>query len=184
MPRLRLLALLIACFALAVVAEDKPKPEAYSGVIVGTGGSVGAKSMQFDFHITSYTTDQEVQQLAHLLKEKGQEALQDKLFDEDRGRIRPVTSTGNAIAIARKRKDGPDTIITIVTARNMPFLDLYGGRIQDYPFGILQVKLNEKGEGVGQIMAAAKLKFNKKKGHYELESYGNQYLKAVNIRPE
>jgi hypothetical protein len=25
--------------------------------------------------------------------------------------------------------------------------------------------------------------FNKKAGHYEIESYGNQYIKVVNVRP-
>jgi len=66
----------------------------------------------------------------------------------------------------------------------MPFAELYrGGRTTDYPFGFLQVKLNEKSEGNGQIMVAAKIRFDKKKGHYEIESYGNQYIKAVNVRP-
>jgi hypothetical protein len=32
-------------------------------------------------------------------------------------------------------------------------------------------------------MAAAKIKFNKKEGRYEIESFGNQYIKAVNVRP-
>jgi hypothetical protein len=43
--------------------------------------------------------------------------------------------------------------------------------------------LNDKGEGSGQIMVAAKIRFDKKKGHYEIESYGNQYIKAANVRP-
>ncbi len=44
------------------------------------------------------------------------------------------------------------------------------------------MKLDEKGQGAGQIMAAAKIRFNKKSGKYEIESYGNQYIKAVNVR--
>jgi len=65
----------------------------------------------------------------------------------------------------------------------MPFLELYrGGRTTDYPFGYLQVTLNEKGEGSGQIMVATKIRFDKKKQHYEIESYGNQYIKAANVR--
>lgn len=32
-------------------------------------------------------------------------------------------------------------------------------------------------------MAAAKIRFDKTKGNYEIESYGNQYIKAVNVRP-
>jgi hypothetical protein len=70
-----------------------------------------------------------------------------------------------------------------VTARILPFVELYnGGRSTDYPFGFLQVKLNAKSEGTGQIMAAAKIKFNKKSDRHEIESYGNQYIKAVNVR--
>jgi hypothetical protein len=32
-------------------------------------------------------------------------------------------------------------------------------------------------------MGAASLRFNKKSGKYEIESFGNQYVKAVNVRP-
>ena len=164
--------------------DEKKQPEAYSALAMGTGGSVGGKSVPFDFRITSYTTDEEVDKFAALLKEKGQDALRNTLEKEDRGRVNPVGSVGNQIAVARKRQQGTETIITIVTARVMSFTELYNsGRSRDYPFGYLQVKLNDKGEGTGQIMAAAKVKFNKKSGHYEIESYGNQYIKALNVRP-
>jgi hypothetical protein len=151
---------------------------------MGTGGSVGGKSMQFDFRITQYTTDQEVQSLAQLVKEKGTDALRRALEKEDKGRIAVVGSTGNQIAVARKRQEGSNTIITIVTARTMPFMELYNnGRTTDYPFGYLQVKLDANGQGTGQIMAAARIRFDKKKGEYQIESFGNQYIKATNVRP-
>lgn len=179
--------LLVFAFTTLVVAsygqEEKKQAEAYSAVAMGTGGSVGGRSIQFDFRITGYTTDEEVNKFAALLKEKGPDALRSALEKEDKGRLNPAGRLGNDIAVARKRQQGTDTIITIVTARVMPFIELYNsGRSTDYPFGFLQVKLNEKGDGTGQIMAAAKIKFNKKKGHYEIESYGNQYIKAVNVR--
>jgi hypothetical protein len=164
--------------------EEKPKPESYTAVAMGTGGSMGGKSMPFDFRITKWTTDEEVKQYMELLKESGQDALRRTLEKEDRGQLSPVGRVGNTIAVARKRQVGSETIITIVTARIMPFVELYrGGRSTDYQFGFLQVKLNEKGEGMGNIMAACKLRFDKKKGQYEIESYGNQYIKAVNVRP-
>jgi hypothetical protein len=186
MSRLALLIVAIACLAsTAFSQEGDAKPEVYSGVAVGTGGGMAAKSIHFDFEITRYATDQEVQQLALLLKEKGPNALLEKLREENVGRIRPATGTGNQIAVARKRKDGPNTVITVVTARNMSFGEVaYGGRSVDYPYGVLRVTLNEKGEGTGQILVAAKIRFDKKKGHYEIESAGNQYLKATNVRPE
>jgi hypothetical protein len=179
--------LVLACTFLSLTfygQDEKKQPEAYSVVAMGTGGSVGGKSIQFDFRISAYTTDEDLNKFAALLKEKGQDALRSALEKENKGRLNPAGRLGNDIAVARKRQQGTDTIITIVTARVMPFIELYNsGRSTDYPFGFLQVKLNEKGEGTGQIMAAAKIRFNKKSGHYEVESYGNQYIKAVNIRP-
>ena len=173
-------SLLPTCYA----QDEKMKPEAYSAVAMGTGGSVGGKSMQFDFRITQYTSDDEVNNYAEILKEKGPDALRRVLEKQDVGRINPTGRTGNQIAVARRRQEGSDTVITMVTARNMPFIELYrGGRTTDYPFGFLQVKLPANGPGTGQIMAAAKIKFNGKKSHYEIESYGNQYNKAVNVRP-
>ncbi len=181
------LLLVFICFSLLNASfgqDEKKSPEAYSGVAMGTGGSVGGKSIQFDFRISAYTTDEELDKFATLLKEKGSDALHSALDKEDKGRVSPVGSVGNQIAVARKRQHGTETIITIVTTRVMSFTELYrGGRSKDYPFGYLQVKLNDKGEGTGQIMAAAKIRFNKKSGHYEVESYGNQYIKAINIRP-
>ena len=175
---------LLVSLCVGASGQDNPPPQAYSGVAVGTGGSVGGKTIGFDFRITQYTTDEEVQNFAQLVKDKGTDALRRALEKEDKGRISVVGSTGNQIAIARKRQQGSETIITIVTARTMPFVELYNnGRTTDYPFGYLQVKLDAKGQGSGQIMAAARIRFDKKKGQYQIESFGNQYIKAINVRP-
>jgi hypothetical protein len=185
LSRILLFVLVIfAFFSLAVSAQEKMAPEAYTGVAIGTGGTVGGRSVSFDFRITSYTTDQEVQNFAQLVKEKGRDALRSALEKEDKGRINLVGTTGNRIAVARKRQQGEKTIITIVTARQMSFGELYNsGRSVDYPFGFLQLTLDATGKGTGQIMAAAKIRFNKKSGQYEIESFGNQYIKATNVRP-
>jgi hypothetical protein len=183
----RILLLLLVVFAsvsLVASAQEKMASEAYTGVAIGTGGTFGGRSVSFDFRITSYTTDQEVQNFAQLGKEKGQNALRSALDKEDKGRINLVGTTGNQIAVARKRQQGEKTIITIVTARQMSFGELYNsGRSVDYPFGFLQLTLDATGKGTGQIMAAAKIRFNKKSGQYEIESFGNQYIKATNVRP-
>jgi hypothetical protein len=187
-PRLSktlLMAMFVLCLLPTVNGqESKDNPDAYTGVAIGTGGPSGGKSIQFDFRVTRYTTEGEVDEYAALLKSKGQDALVSAADKLDAGRINVVGKVGNQIAFARKRQSGNQTIITIVTVRNMPFMELYNsGRSTDYPFGYLQVKLDEKGQGTGQIMASARLRFNKKEGHFEIESFGNQYIKAVNVRP-
>jgi hypothetical protein len=173
-----------ACSLPTYGQNDKNKPDSYSGVAIGTGGTVGGRTLGFNFNVNSYTTDDELQSFATLLKDKGQDALLNVLQKQDKGRFSPTGSTGTQIAIARKRQHGTETIITIVTARPMSFAELYrGNRSVSYPFGYMQVKIDSKGIGTGQIMAAAKLKFDKKSGGYEIESFGNQYIKATNVRP-
>jgi hypothetical protein len=165
--------------------SEETKQEGFSAVAMGTGGSVGGRTVQFDFRVTRYATDEEVQQLALLLKEKGQDELRSAMEKLDAGRINPVGSVGNQIAVARKRREGSNTVITIVTARTMSFAELYNsGRSRDYPFGFLQVTIpDDKKEGTGKVIGAAKIRFDKKKGHYEIESLGNQYVRVVNVRP-
>jgi hypothetical protein len=186
MSRIALIAIGVLCLVSTGFCqeESKAKRDAFTGVAIGAGGTAGGKSASFDFSVTRYTTDEEVQQYAALLKAKGQGALSSAAEKLEAGRINVVGRVGNQIAIARKKQVDNQTIITIVTARNMPFMELYNnGRSTDYPFGYLQVKVDEKGQGTGQIMAAAKLRFDKKQGRFEIESFGNQYIKAVNVRP-
>jgi len=175
---------LISFASMALGQEEKAKPDSYTFVAISTGGSTGGASASFDFHIDRYTTDEEVQQLRDILKAQGQDGLRRAMEKLNVGRISRVGTTGTQISVARKRQDGNNTIITIVTPRNMSFAELYNsGRSTSYPFGYLQVTLNEKGEGTGKIMAATKITFNKKKDQVELESFGNQYVKAANVRP-
>lgn len=184
LSRILLFAAVLPVSQFLASAQDNIPPQAYSAVAIGTGGSVGGKTISFDFRIAQFTTDEELQKFAQVVKDQGTDALRRTLEKENKGRINAVGSTGNQIAVARKRQEGSDTIITVVTARNMPFIELYrNGRTTDYPFGYLQVKLDAAGKGTGQIMAAAKIRFDKKKGQYEIESFGNQYIKATNVRP-
>src|SRR5207302_9714580 len=85
---------LVISLSLVAYAQDKPRPEAYSAVALGTGGSVGGKTMSFNFRVTTYTTGEELENLAQLVKDKGTDALRRTSEKEDRGRINPVPSTG------------------------------------------------------------------------------------------
>ncbi len=163
--------------------EEKKKEDSFTGVAVGTGGTVGGKSIMVDIRIKDYTTDEEVKKFAELLKEGGGDALRRALEKERKGTVAPVSRLGNDIAIARKLEANGKTQITIVTARILPFIELYhSGRSTDYQFGVMRFTLDEKGEGTGGVIAAAKISFNKKKGIYEVESFGNQYIKLANMR--
>jgi hypothetical protein len=184
----------VNCIALAALAagllllpalSGQNKSEQYSGVLQMTGGAAGGASRSIDIWINKYNTDEDIKGYATLLVEGGPDKLRRALEKEDVGQIAPVGRTGIALAVARKFVNGNKTIIRVVTARDMSFLELrYNGRSTDYPYTIVQLELDQNGKGTGSLIAAAKISFNKKKNTYEIESYqhGTAYNRIANVR--
>lgn len=169
-------------FALAEEKQEKSKGEFYSGVVIGTGGAIGGRSMNLDIRINEHTSDEDIVGYVNLLKEKGQDQLRLELEKMNVGKISPSGRVGTDIAIARVFEGADGKVIRLVTARQMPFLELYhGGRSTDYPFSIVEIRLDQDGKGVGSIIGGAKIKFTDE-GRVEIESYGNQYAKLTNVR--
>ncbi len=164
--------------------QEKPKPDQYSAVWAVVGGVGGGSTVPIDIRINRYNTDADVQKFADLLKEKGPDALRRALENEDVGQLSPPGRVGVPIAIARKLMDGNKTIIRVVTARNLSFIELrYSGRSEDYPFTILELNLDANGKGTGTAIATAKISFNKKQNTYEIESLqqGTAVNKLLNV---
>jgi hypothetical protein len=164
---------------------EKPKPEQYSAVWAVVGGSAGGNMVQIDIRINQYNTEADIQKFAELVKEKGPDALRGALEKEDVGQLSPTGRVGVPIAVARKLVKGDKTIIRVVTARNLSFVELrYSGRSTDYPFTILQLVLDKNGKGTGTAIGAAQIRFNKKKNIYEVESlqHGTAVNKLLNVQ--
>ncbi len=170
---------------LPAFGEDKPKPEQYSAVWAVVGGSAGGKTVPIDIRINRYNTDEEIKNFADILVEGGQSRLREALEKEDVGQLSATGQVGIPIAIARKSVQGDKTIVRIVTARTLSFVELrYSGRSVDYPFTILQLEVDREGKGAGTAIAAASIKFDKKKNTYVIESFqhGTAYNKLLNVR--
>jgi hypothetical protein len=177
------LAVVLLC-ASAPFGQEKMQPEHYAATWAVVGGAAGGSSVSLDIRINKFDTDEDVMKFAALLKEKGQDALRRALEQEDVGQISPTGRVGTPIAIARKLKSGNKTIVRVITARNLPFLELrYDGRSTDYPFTIIQLDLNEQGKGTGTGIAAASIRFNKKADTLEIESFqqGTSVNKLLNV---
>ena len=168
----------------ATSGQETMPPEHYAATWAVTGGTAGGSMVQLNIRINRYDTDEDVMKFAELLKEKGPDALRRALEKEDVGQLSPTGNVGVPIAIARKLKSGDKTIVRVVTARNLPFLELrYSGRSVDYPFTIIQLELDAQGKGMGTGIAAASIRFNKKENTLEIESFqhGTAYNKLLNV---
>lgn len=166
----------------AVGAPPAEKPDVYTGVLVGTRGVVGGRTVSLTMRVREYTSDEKLRQLAQLLAEGGQDSLQREMEDLRLGTIAPTGRLGSDIAVARRRQTATGTRVLLVTARPMSFLELRaGGRSRDYPFSIVRFDLNAEGKGEGQVIAAAKVGFSEE-GRLEVESLQQGDLKLSNVR--
>jgi hypothetical protein len=165
--------------------NGEPGPEQYSATWIVTGGSAGGTSVPIDIHITRYNTNAEIAEYASLLAKSGPAALRSALEKQDVGQFSPVGRVGTPLCVARKLTDGNTTEIRVLTLRNITFEELRNnGRSVDYPYTMLDMKLDKDGKGTGAAIRAAKISFNKKKGNYEIESFGHgeAYNKLANVR--
>lgn len=183
-----LLAVIVAsCLLLPARAEDekekkdkKKQREEYSATAIVTSGR--ASMVQFDIRIESFTPDEEVVKLAEILKSQGPDALAKAIDKTQRGRIAPVARIGNDINIARSFQTEKGRVLRLVSNRPLGFLELRrGGRSTDYEFSVMEIIFNEKGEGQGVALAAAKIKFNKD-NQLEVENYGTDPIRITNVR--
>ena len=165
-------------------SKEKKKREHYSATAIGTGGGIGGKTLSLDIYIDEYTTDEGAAELANVLKESGQDALRRQLEKLKKGRIAPSGSVGSDIAAIRLKptESGKGKKIILLSARVMPWLELYvGGRSTNYNLSWLVLDLDEEGKGQGSVILGAKLKFTED-GKLDIESYGQQFVRLVNIR--
>lgn len=70
-----------------------------------------------------------------------------------------------------------DRYITMWEARNNP-------RITDYPFTLLEIRLDKDGEGVGKASVATKISFDRKKNTMELENYASEPVRLQTVKIE
>ena len=83
----------------------------------------------------------------------------------------PMEDGGHRIVLAT------DRYIGFEEARSNP-------RTMDYPFTLLDIRLEKNGEGVGKASIATKITFDKKKNTMELENYGIEPVRLNQVKIE
>ena len=166
----------------AQVASNSER-EAFTAFAVNISnvGQTGATPL--DIVIERWTSDAERDQLMMVFKEKGPERLLDALRETKRvGSIRTPDSLAYDLHYARQLpgEEGgrrivlaTDRPIGIWEAANRP-------RTVDYPFTLIELQLDGKGEGVGKLSIATKITLN---GNVlTLENFANQPVMLNNVR--
>jgi hypothetical protein len=156
---------------------------------IGTGSNAVVQ-----IRIDSWSTDAEREKLITTMVEKGEDALLSALqhakvhgrwsipgymgpdihqlrlgHDIRYARQTPQPDGGRRIVIAT------DRYIGFVEARNQP-------RSIDYPFTLMEIRVNNDGKGEGKLAVATKINFDKKKNTMELENYASEPVRLNNVQ--
>jgi len=162
--------------------ESKFK-EVFIGNVLDTTGSVPRNSTRFTLMVEHYTTDEEARELAGLLKEGGQDALNKKLSKMQVGRVQFGSRISYRVGIVRslEKIDG-GRVVRVVTDRPISFVEQARmTRTRDYDLGIIELHLDDESKGEGGIIVAARVSINEKNA-LEVESFGLQGFRIVNVQ--
>ena len=163
--------------------KEKKEATVYTAFIAGVKAGYGGRSRGLTIRIEGYTSDEKVEEYLGLIREEEDWLLRDTLEKvRGLGRIAMDGFVGNELAVIRQRDTEGGKLITLVTARNMAFIErAYGFRSTRYSYSFLQLLVDEEGKGQGTVIGAAKARFNKE-GILEIESYGLQPFQLFQVR--
>ncbi len=173
-----------ALVSLALQAQTMGTPERYSANAInmnrGAAGSI-------ELVVNRWSTDGDRDRLMSVMMNKGPEKLLDALQDMPRmGYIKTPDRIGWDIHFARKvpGKDGGERVV-LLTDRRIGFWEAANRpRSIDYPFTVIELRLNGDGEGEGKMSVATKIIPDKENNIVTLENYDIQPVLLTNIRRE
>jgi hypothetical protein len=159
--------------------------ETFTALAVNMGNFGPATAGTVEIVITRWSTEAERDTLTAVLLDKGPNALLDKLQDaRPVGYIRTPNSIGYDLRFARQVPgDEGGRRIILATDRPISFWEAaHQPRSIDYPFTLIELRLNRDGEGEGKMSIATRITVNKKLNLIELEDYGTQPVRLMSVR--
>jgi hypothetical protein len=154
-------------------------PADFTGILIDATRDA---TVPVTLHVDSYTTADEVQSLAHSLGVEGQRGVVAALAQiKPRGWIRVGDMIGTLVPVIRSFDSDKGTRIFAVLDRPFPiFQQLQGTRSPDYPYGMVELKLNVDGNGNGTLVAAGRAIFADN-GTILMESYGTKPYQIIGV---
>ena len=185
--RHKLSAAILACSLLAVPASAKkekaPMADQFTGTLISMEVSA-AMGKRVQIFVESYTPDDVAESLVKTLAEGGQRPLSNAIADYRAGTLKIGTSNGYPIAVARQRvaEDGSRLVFLVTNRPLTGFAPMQGVRVDDFPFGVVELKLAADGTGEGTIVGAAQIAYDPEKKSLGIRSNATQPSRLSSVK--
>lgn len=163
--------------------QATPEPERFDGIFANHGGALPSLQAKFcSFRVEEWSTEEEILSLAKALAQGGLSGARDFLWS-----LKPKATffLGNSpsvyfqVVFSAPLPDGSRGIWAI-TGDQLGFLSTGDARAKRYPFGAIQIRLNQNGKGEGDMIGAAALEINPA-GSLEIKSYGTPPFRLLDL---
>jgi hypothetical protein len=177
--RLAILAAVAAVCGLATVrGQTSDTKEQFTAFAVNlAAGAAGARAGTVEITVERWSSDDERDELRTALLEKGPDGLLSALQKTKRvGYIRTPDTIGYDLHYARQvpREDGGRRIV-LATDRRIGFWEAVNRpRTIDYPFTVIELRVDQNGTGEGKMSIATKITMDPDTKVLELEDYSSQ----------
>jgi hypothetical protein len=179
-------ALAIIAAAAAAPATAQTGRETFTAFAVDLGGMTrGSSTDTVVISIDRWSTEAERRRLVDALREKGPDGLRDAITDlKSLGRIRTAGNIGYELRYAHQVPTATGgRRIFIATDRPISFREaVRGGRSRDYPFTVVEMRLDAKGEGQGKLSVATRI--IETGDGVELENWDSMPVQLTKIRSD
>lgn len=183
-------ALMAACAAGTAATGPSPAAEGtaamagrYRAILMDVGNVLPRTNAErLNIWVDRLTPEDEVERLATLPQDARQEALRDELFDREVGRVQLGQGLSYPIAAALAF-EGRDELrhLVLIIARPISFGEFFAGsRSLDYPFSVIELDLDDAGEGSGELNVAARVSLNAA-GRVLVEDLAVQPLRILDV---
>lgn len=160
-------------------------PERFTAFAVSVGNLGPTQSGTVEIVVTRWSTADEREMLIAALLDRGPDALLNELRETRRvGYIRTPNSIGYNLHFAQSvpGEDGGRRVI-LVTDRPIAFWEAANQpRSIEYPFTLIELRLNREGEGEGKMSIATRITGNREFNLIELEDYARQPVRLMAVR--
>lgn len=175
---------LAAGLAVGVVAQSNAPGERFTATAVDMDRG---RTTPIQIVIERWSSEAQRTRLLDVLTTKGPAKLLDAVQDQPKvGYIRTSTSLGWDLRYAHRTpgEDGGETVV-VVTDRPVQFWETAtDARTLDYPFTVIEMHLNNDGEGEGMLSVASKITRDKKTGDVVIENWGTQPERLTQVKVE